>query len=90
MADAMNHRFSLCRAQTGFEGLVCIQDKDFNITIGQWHSIRAEVAGPGIAGYLDGVRLLRMNDQNYSSGGSIGLWTNGDSNVYFDDLKVHY
>jgi len=31
-----------------------------------------------------------MNDQNYSSGGSIGLWTNGDSNVYFDDLKVLY
>ena len=90
MVDAMNHRFSLCRAQTGFEGLVCIQDKDVNITTGQWHSIRAEVAGPGIAGYLDGVRLLRMNDQNYSSGGSIGLWTNGDSNVYFDDLKVLY
>ncbi len=90
MADAMNHRFSLCRAQTGFQGLVCTQDKDVNITIGQWHSIRAEVAAQGIAGYLDDVRLLQRNDQNYLSGGPIGLWTKGDSNVYFDDLKVLY
>ncbi|HYA85295.1 MAG TPA: hypothetical protein VEH06_17885 [Candidatus Bathyarchaeia archaeon] len=35
MADAMNHKFSLCRAQTGFQGLVCTQDKDVNITTGQ-------------------------------------------------------
>lgn len=90
MADAMNHRFSLCRAQTGFQGLVCAEDKDVNITIGQWHSIEADVAGPGIAGYLDHVRLLQSNDQNYMSGGPIGLWTKGDSNVYFADLKVLY
>lgn len=90
MADAMNHKFSLCRAQTGFQGLVCTQDKDVNITIGQWHSIRAEVAGQGIAGYLDGVRLLQRNDQNYMGGGPIGLFAKGDSNVYFHDLKVIY
>lgn len=90
MADSMNHRFSLCRAQTGFDGLVCTQDKDVNITIGQWHSIRADVAAQGIAGYLDDVRLLQRNDQNYLSGGPIGLWTKGDTNVYFDDLKVLY
>jgi hypothetical protein len=90
MADAMNHKFSLCRAQTGFQGLVCTQDRDVNITIGDWHSMRAEVAGQGIAGYLDGVRLLQRNDQNYMSGGPIGLFTKGDSNVYFHDLKVLY
>jgi len=90
MADAMNHKFSLCRAQTGFQGLVCTQDKDVNITMDQWHSISAEVAGQGIAGYLDGVRLLQRNDQNYMGGGPIGLFTKGDSNVYFRDLKVIY
>lgn len=90
LADAMNHKFSLCRAQTGFQGLVCTEDKDVNITPGQWHSIRAEVAGQGIAGYLDGVRLLQRNDQNYMGGGPIGLFTKGDSSVYFHDLKVLY
>jgi hypothetical protein len=90
MADAMNHKFSLCKAQTGIQGLICTQDKDANITIGQWHSVRAVVAGQGIAGYLDDVRLLQRNDQNYMGGGPIGLWTKGDSNVYFDNLKVIY
>jgi len=87
-ADAMNDRFSLCRAQ--IEGLVCTQDRDANITKGQWHTITADVALQGIAGYLDGTRLLQRNDQNYLNGGQIGLWTKGDSNVYFDDLKVSY
>jgi hypothetical protein len=90
MADAMNHKFSLCRAQTGFQGLVCTQDKDVSITTGQWHSIKAEVSGQGIAGYLDGVRLIQRNDENYMSGGPIGLFTKGNSNVYFYDLKVLY
>jgi hypothetical protein len=58
--------------------------------LGQWHSIRADVAGQGIAGYLDGVRLIQRNDQNYMGGGPIGLFTKGDSNVYFHDLKVLY
>ncbi len=91
-ADAMNHRFSLCRAQPGI--ILCTQDTDVSITVGQWHSITVQVAGaggePGIAGYLDGKRLLLRYDQNYMGGGQIGLWTKGDSTVYFDDLGVAY
>jgi hypothetical protein len=91
-ADALNHRFSLCRAQPGI--IVCTQDTEVSITIGQWHSITAQVAGaggePGIAGYLDGKRLLQRYDQHYMGGGQIGLWTKGDSTVYFDDLAVAY
>lgn len=89
-ADAMNHRFSLCRAQPGI--IVCTQDTYVSITTDQWHSITVQVAGaggePGIAGYLDGKRLLQRYDQNYMGGGQIGLWTKGDSTVYFDDLGV--
>jgi len=86
VADAMNHRFSLCRAQT--DALVCTQDTAAEITTGQWHTIKAQVAAQGIAGFLDDMRLLQRNDEHYLSGGQIGLWTKGDSNVYFDDLKV--
>ncbi|PWU79953.1 MAG: hypothetical protein DLM72_14715 [Candidatus Nitrosopolaris wilkensis] len=91
-ADALSHRFSLCRAQPGI--IVCTQDTDVSITIGQWHSIMVQVAGaggePGIVGYLDGKRLLQRYDQHYMTGGQIGLWTKGDSIVYFDDLGVAY
>jgi hypothetical protein len=91
-ADAKNHQFSLCRAQPGI--ILCTQDSNANIATGQWHSIVAQVAGPGgepaIAGYLDGVRLLQSYDANYMNGGQVGLWTKGDSTVYFDDLGVKY
>ncbi len=91
-ADAKSHQFSLCRAQPGI--ILCTQDTNANIATGQWHSIVAQVAGaggePGIVGYLDGVRLIQRYDTNYMSGGQVGLWTKGDSTVYFDDLGVKY
>jgi hypothetical protein len=91
-ADARNHKFSLCRAQPGI--ILCTQDKDAYLAMGQWHSIVAQVAGvggePGIVGYLDGIRLIQRYDQNYMTGGQIGLWTKGDTTVYFDDLEANY
>ena len=91
-ADAKNHKFSLCRAQPGI--ILCTQDTNADIASGQWHSIVAQVAGaggePGIVGYLDGVRLIQRYDTNYMDGGQIGLWTKGDSTVYFDDLGANY
>ncbi len=91
-ADAKNHKFSLCRAQPGI--ILCTQDTDAYIATGQWHSINAQVAGvggePGIVGYLDGVRLIQRYDANYMNGGQIGLWTKGDTTVYFDDLEANY
>lgn len=91
-ADAKNHKFSLCRAQPGI--ILCTQDTTAYIPAGQWHSIVAQVAGaggePGVVGYLDGVRLIQRYDTNYMNGGQIGLWTKGDSTVYFDDLSVTY
>jgi hypothetical protein len=91
-ADAKNHKFSLCRAQPGI--ILCTQDTTAYIASGQWHSIVAQVAGaggePGVVGYLDGIRLIQRYDTNYMNGGQIGLWTKGDSTVYFDDLSVSY
>jgi hypothetical protein len=87
VADELNHRFSLCRAES--ENLICTQDVNYNIRTGQWHTITAQVAAQGIAGYLDGKRLLSRYDQHYMTG-EIGLWTKGDTEVYFDDLKIRY
>lgn len=87
IADAINHRFSLCRAEP--EKVICTQDKNVDITTGQWHTITAQVAKQGIAGYLDDKLLIQRYDQHYMKG-TIGLWTKGDSKVYFDDLKIDY
>jgi hypothetical protein len=87
IADAMNHRFSLCRAEP--DNLICTQDVDYNVTIRQWHTIMVQVASQGIAGYLDGKRILLRSDQHYITG-QIGLCTKGDTGAYFDDLKIAY
>lgn len=90
-ADAMNNMFSLCRIQIG--AVVCTQNVDvsyLHLAKGQWHTITAQVAPPGIAGFLDGTRLVQRNDQNYLGGGQVGVLTKGDSNVHFDDLRINY
>jgi hypothetical protein len=86
-ADAKNSLFSLCRAEP--ERLICTQDVNTNITTDKWHNITAQVSAQGIAGYLDNTLLIQRYDQHYING-QIGLWTKGDSTVYFDDLRIDY
>lgn len=86
-ADALNDRFSLCRADDN--KLICIQDANVNVESGKWYTITAHVAAQGIAGYLDDKLLIQRYDQHYTSG-TIGLWARLDSKVYFDDLSLVY
>jgi len=86
-ADAMNDRFSLCRAEP--DKLICTQDVNADITTDKWYTITAHVAAQGIAGYLDDRLLIQRYDQHYMAG-QIGIWTKGDSEAYFDDLRIEY
>jgi hypothetical protein len=87
VADAMNDRFSLCRAEPN--NLICTQDVKVTITDDQWYTITAHVSAQGIAGYLDDKLLIQRYDKHYISG-LLGLWIKGDSKAYFDDLKIYY
>ncbi len=93
LADATNDRFSLCIAET--DKLICRSEVDVykvthkHVTTGEWHTITAWVAHQGIAGYLDDTLLVRNYDAHYITG-QIGLWTKGDTEVYFDNLKIQH
>jgi hypothetical protein len=87
MADAQNNRFSLCKDEPGY--LVCNYEHLASINIGQWHTMSATVSPEGIGGYLDNQLLIRANNEAYQTG-QIGLWTKGDTEAYFDDLKLDY
>lgn len=87
VADAANKTFSLCRAEPG--KLLCLVDKQANVTTDQWHTITASVSAQGIGGYLDGNEIIKRYDQHYQNG-QIGLWTKKDTQAYFDDLKIKY
>lgn len=87
IADAVNSRFSLCKAEP--DRLICRYDRSVTITTGEWHTISAQVSKMGIAGSLDDKLLIKANDAYYQLG-QPGVWTKGDSQVYFDDLKIDY
>jgi hypothetical protein len=51
-----------------------------------WHTVRATMAGAKITCYLDGKKLLEVEDATFAGAGMIGLWSKADAQTYFDDL----
>ena len=86
-ADAVSKTFSLCRGEPG--ELLCLVDKQANVTADQWHTITADVSAQGVGGYFDGNELIKRYDQHYQHG-QIGLWTKNDTISYFDNLEMKY
>ena len=87
IADPMNNRLSLCKSDIQF--IVCNYETTVQISVGQWHTLKANISAQGIGGFLDDTELIKANNQYYQNG-QIGLWTNGNTEVYFDDLKLNY
>jgi len=55
--------------------------------LGQWHTLRAVIAGDHVQGWLDDVLLLDSRDKRFTAG-RVGLWTKTDSITAFDDLTI--
>lgn len=58
------------------------------IETGQWYTIRAEVSGHSLKGYLDG-ELLIEHTADWPIHGHIGLWTKADSLTHFRHLTAN-
>ncbi len=54
---------------------------------GKWQSLRAEVVGNRIRGFLNDRLLVEATDVTYSAG-KVGLWTKADSVTCFDDVEA--
>jgi hypothetical protein len=54
----------------------------------QWYTLKVEHRGGLVKVYLDGEMLFDERDRHFTKPGKVGLWTKGDSIVYFDDLHV--
>jgi len=87
IADPMNNRLSLCKSDIQF--IICNYESAAQISLGQWHTLKANISAQGIGGYLDDAELIKANNEYYQNG-QIGLWTKGDTEAYFDDLKLNY
>ena len=56
---------------------------------GKWHEIKVVAKGKRMKIFFDGKLYLAFEDDTFTNGGSIGLWTKADAATYFDDLKVN-
>lgn len=61
-----------------------------SIPAGQWHSIIINHEGKHIECYLNGRKLLEVDDETFTERGYIGLWTKADAATSFDDIIVTF
>lgn len=53
-----------------------------------WHELKIVQNGNKISGFLNGKKLLNVEDTTFSEPGGIGLWTKADAVTSFDDFSV--
>ena len=87
MADPQNNRISLCKADIQF--VVCNYETHMQVNTGQWYTLGVTVSSEGIGGWLDGIEVIKANNEYYQTG-QVGLWTKDDTAADFDDLKMKY
>ena len=66
-----------------------LNDKDdLELDAHAWHLLKVEHRGTRMRVWIDGVPVSDARDRTWEDPGAIGLWTSGDSGVWFDDLAV--
>ncbi len=53
-----------------------------------WHELKIVQNGDKIYGYLNGKKLLEVEDHTFTQAGGVGLWTKADAATSFDDFTV--
>jgi len=54
---------------------------------GRWYNMKVDASGGHLVAYLDGKQMLDANDGSIPKG-RIGVWSQNDSRVSFDNIKV--
>lgn len=60
-----------------------------DIPINAWSILKVSARGNRFQIYVDHRRILQGQDNTFTGGGSVGLWTVADSVTYFDDFRVY-
>jgi hypothetical protein len=54
---------------------------------GRWYTFKVDARGGNFSAYLDGKRMFQAQDGTFAKG-RIGVWSQNDSRVSFDNIKV--
>jgi len=59
-----------------------------NLPAGNWYELKIIQDGKKITGFLNGKKLLEVEDNTFSNVGGTGLWVKADGVTSFDDFEV--
>ena len=65
-----------------------LQSVEIETVARRWYPIDVQITGKHITCYLDGKKMLEVDDETFAEAGSIGLWTKADAETSFDDLTI--
>ena len=60
---------------------------DIKLTSG-WHSMKIVQKDAHLEGYIDGKKLLNLEDTQLQNSGGVGVWTKADALTSFDGLSI--
>jgi hypothetical protein len=64
-------------------------EKAAPVAIESWHRLRLEIQGSTAQAFIDGERVLTVDDLRYPNRrGSIGLWVDDGTTAYFSGLQI--
>ncbi len=84
-ANALEDNVSIYKYAGGRRRI--IKEGFAQVLSGKWQSMRAEVVGNRIRGFLNDRLLVEATDATYRAG-KVGLWTKADSVTCFDDVEA--
>lgn len=85
--DLTGAKIVLSRVVNG-NRIVLEYEDDLELDVTAWHTLKVSHAGPEITVRLGGIRVFQERDRYSSGGGGAGLVALGESDVWFDDLRV--
>lgn len=66
-----------------------VYEKAAPVAIESWHKLRLDIAGSTVSAFVDGEKVLTVNDLRFPNRkGRIGLWVDDGTAGYFSDLRV--
>jgi hypothetical protein len=87
-ADALDKSVAVFKVQNGRQTPIVTGVKH-DISANTWCILKIWTRGNRFEVYLDHRRILRGQDNTFSTSGRVGLWTGADSVTYFDDFRVY-
>ena len=70
------------------EGRKILASARIKLLKGKWQEMEIVQNGKHITGYLNGKKLLEVDDNTFTKPGGVGLWTKADAVTSFDDFEV--